>query len=212
MLIAAPPPKVNLKFLDTIPQHKAWFHTPKEKKATAQPEANNEEQPPAERVEEAIQQINDSLAAVRAKIVSADRVAEYRWSSLAVYAQRQRPDWLVPSTVLRESGGLSDTPAGWRAYRVHLATIHAEDPESRGKRFAQLTRAWAIGSAAFRAKLRENYARSTRRADVSNSSERIVASSGTPEPKCGRISCGRSQRHSPSIWPCCHGKDRPLKN
>src|SRR5690606_34799198 len=66
-LVANPPPKLDLKFLDTIPQHMAWFHAPKREKSTnpvdESTEATAEQQPPDERIEEAFQQLNDSLAA-----------------------------------------------------------------------------------------------------------------------------------------------------
>jgi putative transposase len=104
------------------------------------------------------------LNPVRSKIMPPERMAEYRWSSLAVFSQRNRPHWLVSSTLLHESGGLADTPAGWRAYRMYLAAIQAEEPKLRQKRFAQLTHEWAIGSAPFRAELREKL----RAADAQN--------------------------------------------
>lgn len=60
----------------------------------------------------------------------------------------------MPSTVLHESGGLADTPAGWRSYRDYLSLLVEKDPRFRDAKFGALTRGWAIGSAAFRAELR----------------------------------------------------------
>ena len=54
------------------------------------------------------------LNPVRAKIVTVARLADYPWSSLALFGSRQRPAVLVADTVLAESGGFPDTPAGWR--------------------------------------------------------------------------------------------------
>jgi restriction system protein len=62
-LIANPPQKLNLKFLDTIPQHKAWFHAPR--KATQpekQKERDEESAPPNERIEEAFSELNEALS------------------------------------------------------------------------------------------------------------------------------------------------------
>jgi len=60
-----PPPKLNLKYLDTIPQHKNWFHAPKKESnldIELGIEAASDEQPPNERIEEAFAQLNTSLA------------------------------------------------------------------------------------------------------------------------------------------------------
>jgi putative transposase len=95
------------------------------------------------------------LNPVRAKIVPPERIAEYRWSSLTYFAGRRRPAWLVPTTVLHESGGLADTRAGWRSYAQYLALQYEENPAMREEKFARLVRGWAVGSATFRAELRE---------------------------------------------------------
>ena len=56
------------------------------------------------------------LNPVRARIVGADEAGTYRWSSLRRFADPSRPAWLEPATVLREAGGLPDTPSGWKKY------------------------------------------------------------------------------------------------
>ena len=95
------------------------------------------------------------LNPVRAKIVSAERVGEYQWSSLAWLRRRQRPPWLIPSTSLRESGGLADTPDGWRSYQAYLGGLFEENSAFRDEKYSRLVRGWASGSATFRAELRE---------------------------------------------------------
>ncbi len=95
------------------------------------------------------------LNPVRAKIVPPEGASDYRWSSLALFPRRQRPAWLVPTTVLHESGGLADTPAGWRSYVGYLGAFHESDPVMREERLALLARKWAIGSTRFRAELQE---------------------------------------------------------
>ena len=62
-VLIAPPSRFDLKFLDTIPEHKTWFHTPRGDKPETKTERVTDESPPDERIEEAIEQINDSLAA-----------------------------------------------------------------------------------------------------------------------------------------------------
>lgn len=94
------------------------------------------------------------LNPVRAGIVEVAQVGDFPWSSLAWFSRRPRPAWLEPSTVLRESGGLPDSTAGWRSYRQYLALLVEKDPRFRDEKFAELTRTWVIGSAAFRAEIR----------------------------------------------------------
>jgi REP element-mobilizing transposase RayT len=99
------------------------------------------------------------LNPVRARILPADRLAEFRWSSLHHFPSRNRPEWLEPRTVLAESGGLPDTRAGWQHYLAYLALLVAEAPKERERRFAKLSRGWCIGSEEFRGTLKRDLAR-----------------------------------------------------
>jgi restriction system protein len=63
-VLASVPEKFDLKFLDTIPKHRAWYHAPR-KSVPVEPVSRqevDEVQPPNERIEEAFSQLNDSLA------------------------------------------------------------------------------------------------------------------------------------------------------
>ena len=104
------------------------------------------------------------LNPVRAKIVPPERVGEHRWSSLYWFPRRDRPDWLVASTVLHESGGWPDSRAGWQHYAAFLAVWVEEDPSARGEGFARLSQAWSRGSTAFRAEVRHEITGRTERA------------------------------------------------
>lgn len=95
------------------------------------------------------------LNPVRARLVPVSRLAEYRWSSLALFPRRDRPAWLIPTTVLWESGGLGDSAAGWRSYRDYLGFRLETEPALWDEKYLELIRRWAIGSTAFRAELRE---------------------------------------------------------
>jgi restriction system protein len=61
-VVANPPSKFDLKFLDTIPKHQAWFHAPKKEIPARAETSPDEAQPPNERIEEAFGQLNESLA------------------------------------------------------------------------------------------------------------------------------------------------------
>jgi REP element-mobilizing transposase RayT len=93
------------------------------------------------------------LNPLAAGLVGPGTLGDYRWSSLAWFPRSKRPRWLDPSIVLTHSGGLADSPQGWRNYIGYLALLAEEDPNSREQKFAELTRGWAIGSPEFRAEL-----------------------------------------------------------
>ena len=114
------------------------------------------------------------LNPVRARVVSAARLAEFRWSSLWWFAQRERPACLVAETVLTESGGLADTKAGWRRYLAYLDVLAEEDTKRRGEKFGRLSRGWAVGTEDFKAGLKKQL---TRDAD---SAERFELLGGGP--------------------------------
>lgn len=94
------------------------------------------------------------LNPLSAGLVSGDRLAAYRWSSLHRFMTQSRPAWLIGNTVLDESGNLADSGAGWKAYGEYLALLATEDPRQREQRFAALCRGWAIGSPGFQDQLR----------------------------------------------------------
>jgi putative transposase len=93
------------------------------------------------------------LNPLEANLEQPETLGAYPWSSLAWFPRPNRPKWLDPAPILLESGGLADTPAGWRSYRGYLALVAEQDPKVRAARFGALTRGWAIGSDAYRAQL-----------------------------------------------------------
>lgn len=98
------------------------------------------------------------LNPVRAGIVPVERLLEYRWSSLPWFAGKQRPAFLEAGTILAESGGLPDTPAGWRRYAGYLDLLAEEEANMREKKFGRLSRGWVVGSAEFKAGLKKDLA------------------------------------------------------
>jgi len=61
-VLASSPSQVGLKFLDTIPRHKEWYHAPKSTPSPTALISEVEDQPPNERIEEAFSQLNNALA------------------------------------------------------------------------------------------------------------------------------------------------------
>lgn len=95
------------------------------------------------------------LNPVRANVVPVDRLLEFRWSSLTLFAGKTRPAELEPATVLAESGGLPDTAAGWRRYLAYLGVLAGEEARLGEDRIGRLSRGWVIGSTEFRKEMKK---------------------------------------------------------
>jgi REP element-mobilizing transposase RayT len=94
------------------------------------------------------------LNPVRARVVSAERLGEFRWSSYWWFSRKgDRPAWLWCETVLAEAGNLPDTPEGWRRYGEYLALLDEAEPTKRSERYGKLSQGWALGSAEFKRNL-----------------------------------------------------------
>jgi REP element-mobilizing transposase RayT len=91
------------------------------------------------------------LNPVRAHLVPAGAVGEWRWTSLRMLLRRgDRPDWYRPQEALTHAGGLPDTPAGWKRYLQYLQWLQADGSAQRRLEFARLANDWAVGSAEFK--------------------------------------------------------------
>jgi putative transposase len=98
------------------------------------------------------------LNPVRAGILPADRLPEYRRSSLSRFLRPNRPSWLIADTVLAQAGALTDSPEGWKCYVEYLGILAEENAAGRDDRYGRLSRGWAIGSAEFKRDLQEELA------------------------------------------------------
>ena len=95
------------------------------------------------------------LNPVRARIHPIGDVAAYRWSSLHWFGKKACPLWLNGATVLEESGGLSDSRAGWRKYRDYLEWLATDEVEKKKLAEAKLSSGWCKGSKEFRKSMRD---------------------------------------------------------
>lgn len=98
------------------------------------------------------------LNPVRAGAVTMERILEHRHGSLPLFAGKNRLPSLEAGTILAESGGLPDSPSGWRRYVGYLGVLAEEDAKGRDKKFGRLSRGWAVGSKEFRAGLSRDLA------------------------------------------------------
>ena len=86
------------------------------------------------------------LNPARAQIVPAERLADFRWSSLRRFLRGPRTpalscdDWL-------EHQGLGDTPSGLQAYSDRLSALAGDEAEQKRLGLEQLSKGWAIGTA-----------------------------------------------------------------
>ena len=90
------------------------------------------------------------LNPVRAGLVEPENVGNYRWTSLHWYGKRNRPGWLLETTILQESGGLRDSQAGWEKYREYLQFLATDDQHKRELAADKLSRGWVLGSSEFK--------------------------------------------------------------
>lgn len=91
------------------------------------------------------------LNPVRAGIVDANGLADYRYSSFWFLNQpKLRPGCLDVSTALGQAGGLADTPAGRQCYAEYLSWQATDGPAGKSKAYVSLSKGWALGSAGFK--------------------------------------------------------------
>lgn len=91
------------------------------------------------------------LNPVRAGAAAVGRLEEFRHSSYwYLKSPKARPEHLRVDTALLEAGGLSDTPAGRRAYADYLAWQAAEGPAGRNAAYVSMSKGWALGTQDFK--------------------------------------------------------------
>lgn len=97
------------------------------------------------------------LNPVRAGIVDARHVAQFRWTSLRRFVAGERLTWLISVQWLAQLG-LDDSTTGWRGYVDRLVQL-ASDPEEQEKQgFNEMTRGWAIGSIGWKRAIAKEHA------------------------------------------------------
>lgn len=98
------------------------------------------------------------LNPVRARIVAAEQVGNYRRSSLVRFLKGSRFAGLTAADWLAAHGGWRDDAEGWTRYREHLVELGRDEGRWKAAGLEGLSRGWAIGSSGWRRKLAEEYA------------------------------------------------------
>ncbi len=95
------------------------------------------------------------LNPVRAQVVTLDQIGQFRWSSYRYFVRdaAERPAFLLCGDWLREKGPLTDSPAGWAAYRDHLAWLMADEGRQKDAAFERMSRGWVYGGDAYQKNL-----------------------------------------------------------
>ena len=98
------------------------------------------------------------LNPVRAKIVPAEQVAGFRWSSLTALLKGPRPKSLKPQDWLRALGDWPDDAPGHRAYTDYLKALAQDEAAWQREGLVGLAQGWAIGTLAWRRALAKEHA------------------------------------------------------
>jgi REP element-mobilizing transposase RayT len=90
------------------------------------------------------------LNPVRARVIPADQVANFRWSILRRFVRGPRPAGMVAAEWLEARGGWKDTAEGWRAYVAHLIGLGQNEAEQKRQGLERRSSAWALGTHGWR--------------------------------------------------------------
>ena len=91
------------------------------------------------------------LNPVRAGMVTAESLGDYRWSSFwYLHHPSKRPDFMDCSGCLEAAGSLTDSPGGRKRYREYLSGLSADSNAQKEQLFDQMCKGWALGSQDFK--------------------------------------------------------------
>jgi REP element-mobilizing transposase RayT len=98
------------------------------------------------------------LNPVRAGIVPAESVMEFRWSSLNRLMGKEAPPPCLSAKTWLGLLGVSDDTAGWNSYVNYLARLAGDNEAQKEQGFAEMSRGWAIGTDGWRKALATEHA------------------------------------------------------
>lgn len=98
------------------------------------------------------------LNPVKASLIPADRMENYRWSTLwYLFKKRKRHTCMELDYGLYYAGNLTDTMKGRRDYLNHLSWILSDTKARRVIESSKLCRGWALGDKQFKEELVDKY-------------------------------------------------------
>ncbi len=97
------------------------------------------------------------LNPVRAKIIGAEQLGGFRWSSLRRFMREGRTAWLSCADWLAQRG-FADSESGWRDYLAYLIGLAADEDAQKRLGLVGLSVGWAIGSNGWKRALAQDHA------------------------------------------------------
>lgn len=98
------------------------------------------------------------LNPVRAKVVAAEGVVDYRWSSLRALLKETRAACLCAEVWLSARGGWADDAVGLTAYTDYLVALARDEAEWERAGVIGLAKGWAIGTDGWKKALAKEHA------------------------------------------------------
>jgi REP element-mobilizing transposase RayT len=98
------------------------------------------------------------LNPVRAGIIPAQNVADFRWGSLRRFVRNDRPACLSPETWLATSG-LSDNAEDWKTHVHQLVQLAGTTDRQKELGFGEMSQGWAIGTTGWRKAMAQEHSR-----------------------------------------------------
>jgi len=106
------------------------------------------------------------LNPVRAGIVPAAQLGQFRWSSYRRFLKGEGPAFLTCAEWLEAIGGLTDTAEGWQRYHDYLVWLAGDVGAQKEQAFEAMSRGWAIGSASWRKAVAKDHAEELQTRDL----------------------------------------------
>ena len=98
------------------------------------------------------------LNPVRAKVIAAEQLGNYRWSSLFRFLREKPRTGLSAQNWLQARGNWNDDSEGWAGYRRYLEELASSEAEQAEKGLVGLSKGWAIGTPSWRRTLAQEHA------------------------------------------------------
>ncbi len=107
------------------------------------------------------------LNPARAHVVSLEQLGQFRWSSYRHFLRDrgERPAFLTCEDWLQATGGLPDSPAGWRSYHDQLVWLMADDVRLKEAAFDRMSQGWVYGGEEFQKQMLVEFKRMTKAED-----------------------------------------------
>ncbi len=99
------------------------------------------------------------LNPLRARVVSADQITSFRWSSFAdFFGERGKRFKGLEADYWLAHHGLKDAPADWKCYSDHLLRLAEDEGEQKRLGFESMCKGWLLGTDGWKKATAKEYA------------------------------------------------------